>query len=308
MEPAAALSRKKKIRAGHRATVTRTLGDVATALGSETPDRDRLARLRLTLNEKLETLNKLDSEIIELTADEGLEGEIQQSDENKEKIYESLTRVNKVLDAPTTPTPAATPAAATASSDRGAKIKLPKLTLPHFNGSLMKWPTFWDSYESAVHNKDLSDVDKFNYLRSLLERSAYDAIVGLTLSAANYQEAIEILKKRFGNKQIIAKHMETLLNAEAVTSDNHLKELRHLYDTTESHIRSLKSLGVEAASYGAMLSSVLLAKLPPDLRLIVSRDVSSDAELSMENLLKLFEKELVARERASNPSTSHSQG
>jgi hypothetical protein len=57
---------------------------------------------------------------------------------------------------------------------------------------------------------------------------------------------------------------------------------------------------VEAASYGAMLSSVLLAKLPPDLRLIVSRDVSSDAKLSMENLLKLFEKEFIARERASN--------
>ena len=96
----------------------------------------------------------------------------------------------------------------------------------------MKWSTFWDSYESTVHkNKDLSDVDKLNYLRLLLEHSAYDAIAGLTLSAANYKEAIEILEKRFGNKQmIIAKHMETLLNTEAVASDNNLKELRHLYD------------------------------------------------------------------------------
>ena len=106
---------------------------------------------------------------------------------------------------------------------------------------------------------------------------------------------------------IISKHMETLLNTEAVSSDNHLKDLRCLYDTTESHIRSLKSLGVEATSYGAMLSSVLLAKLPPDLRLIVSRKVSSDDDITMENLLMLFEDELVARERASNPSTSHSQ-
>ena len=66
----------------------------------------------------------------------------------------------------------------------------------------MKWPTFWDSYESAIHNNTgLSIVDKFNYLRSLLERSAYDAIAGLTLSAANYREAVEILKKSFGNKQ-----------------------------------------------------------------------------------------------------------
>ena len=157
----------------------------------------------MTLNEKLETLNKLDSEIIELTAEEGLESEIQQSDENKEKIYEALTRVNKVLDAAATPKPVAAAAAAAAVPvDRGgAKVKLPKITLPHFNGNLMKWSTFWDSYESAVHkNKDLSDVDKFNYLRSLLERSAYDAIAGLTLSAVNYKEAIKILEKRFGNK------------------------------------------------------------------------------------------------------------
>ena len=238
-----------------------------------------------------------------------MENEIQQSDEYKE-IYEALTRVNKVLDATTTPTPAATPSAATVSGDRGAKVKLTKITLPHFNGNLMKWPTFWDSYESAIHNNtELSDVDKFNYLRSLLERSAYDAIAGLTLSAANYREAVKILKKRFGNKQmIISKHMETLLGAEAVSSDTHLKDLRRLYDTTESHIRSLKLLGVEATSYGAMLSSVLLAKLPPDLRLTVSRSLSSDDEMTMENLLKLFEEELIARERASNPSTSHNQG
>lgn len=90
---------------------------------------------------------------------------------------------------------------------------------------------------------DLNDVDKFNYLRSLLECSAYDAIAGLTLSASNYREAVETLQKRFRNKQmIISKHMETLLNAEAVSSDNHLRDLCHLYDTTESHIQSLKSL------------------------------------------------------------------
>ena len=76
-----------------------------------------------------------------------------------------------------------------------------------------------------------------------MERTAYDAISGLTLSSVNYQEAIEILQKRFGNKQlIISKHMETLLTVEAVTSDQNLKDLRRLYDSTESRMRSLKSL------------------------------------------------------------------
>ena len=39
----------------------------------------------------------------------------------------------------------------------------------HVNTNLMKWPTFWDSYESAIHTyTNLSDVNMFNYLRLLL--------------------------------------------------------------------------------------------------------------------------------------------
>ena len=137
-------------------------------------------------------------------------------------------------------------------------MKLPKLELPHFSGNIMKWPTFWDSYESSVHNSPgLSDVDKFNYLRSLLEKVAYEAISGLTLSSANYQEAIEILKKRFGNKQmIVSKHMESLLSVEGVGSEQNLRALHRLYDEVESHIRSLKALGVNSDAYGTMLFSI----------------------------------------------------
>ena len=178
-------------------------------------------------------------------------------------------------------------------------VRLPKLSLPHFSGNVTKWATFWDSYNSAIHqNDDLTDVDKFNYLRSVLERTAYESISGLTLSSANYQEAIDILQKRFGNKQlIISKHMEILLNIEAVASVQNVKGLRQLYDDVESHIRSLKSLGVAPDSYGALLSPVLLNKLPPELRLIVSRKVS-DSTLDVDSLLRIVEEELLARERS----------
>lgn len=103
-------------------------------------------------------------------------------------------------------------------------MKFPKLTLCPFNGEMNQWTTFWESYESAIHNnKDLSDTDKFNYLNSLLEHTACEAISGLALSSANYHEAIAILKKRFGNKQqIVSKHMDILLNQEAVTSSHNL--------------------------------------------------------------------------------------
>lgn len=164
----------------------------------------------------------------------------------------------------------------------------------------------WDCYESAVHlNDTLSDVDKFNYLRSLLEKSAYDAIAGLTLSASNYREAVEILRKRFGNKQlIVSRHMETLLNLTAVSADNDLRGLRRLYNEVEANVRSLKALGVDQASYGTMLTSVLLVKLPPEIRLIVTR-MASGEDLTFEVLQTIWVEEPVAPERSRDPDCNH---
>ena len=53
-----------------------------------------------------------------------------------------------------------------------------------------------------------------------------------------------------------------------------------------------------------MLSRILLSKLPPDLRLIVSRKVQAD-ELNMQSILELFEQELLAWERANNSAQQH---
>ena len=93
------------------------------------------------------------------------------------------------------------------------------------------------------------------------------------------------------------------MRTDPIPSDCHLRDLCRFYDHTESHVQSLNSLGIEASSYGALLSPVLLAKLPPELRLTVHRKVS-DMDLNMDDLLATFEEELTARERV-NPQLVH---
>lgn len=120
----------------------------------------------------------------------------------------------------------------------GTQVKLPKLDLRKFDGDISKWPLFWDAFESAVHSNTKLAIDKFNYLNSLLVKSAYEAISGMSLTAANYDKAVAILKRRFGNKQlIINKHMETLLNINSVKSGLNIQALRQLHDLIESHVR-----------------------------------------------------------------------
>ena len=58
-------------------------------------------------------------------------------------------------------------------------------------------------------------------------------------------------------------------------SEKNLRGLRRLHDDVEAHVRSLKALGIEPDSYGAMLAPVLLNKLPPDIRLIVSHKIAA---------------------------------
>ena len=89
--------------------------------------------------------------------------------------------------------------------------------------------------------------------------------------------------------------MDLLLNLESVNAVYQLRNLRRLYDSVEIHVRSLKSLGVDSKTYGTLLTSVLLNKLPQELRLIVSR---KSGDVGLDQLLKEVEQEIDARERA----------
>ena len=195
MSTEASCAKKKRIRAGHRASTTKLLADVDVAMGLSPPDCNKLTLLKMCLDEKLQTLKQLDTEIIDIVPDDELEAEKTGADGYKKNIFSALTRIDRALCPSTDPHHTPAPASRTTPPSIN-KVKLPKLSLPRFGGNLLKWPAFWDSFESAVHkNCDLSDVDKFNYLKSLLEHTAYEAIAGLALSSANYTEALDLLKK-----------------------------------------------------------------------------------------------------------------
>ena len=293
------LAKKKRVRAGHRASAKRSMGRLDAELATSSLDLVKVFQLKRSLEEKIDTLKLLDADLLELLEDEAaLTEEIEQADDFKGAIYAAIIKAEKCSSTilSTDHTPAEMTKATISPGNH--HVKLPKLALHSFSGDVTQWLTFWDSFKSAIHDNDqLVEIDKFNYLKSLLNGVALEAVSGLTLSAPNYAEAISILEKRFGNRQqIITKHMDQLLNVDPVASPYNLRGLRHLFDSVESHVRCLKSLGVTADSYGSLLSSVLLNKLPPDIRLLVSRKVPED-DWSLDVLLKELEEELQARER-----------
>lgn len=121
------------------------------------------------------------------------------------------------------------------------------------------------------------------------------------LTAANYAEAIAILK-RFGNTQLIV--MEGLLSLCAISFQHNVCGLRRLYDAVESHVKGLRALGISAESYGGMLTSIMMSKLPTDIRLIVNRELTEDT-WSINDVLKSVE-EVQIRERAAESGGANS--
>ena len=198
--------RKKRARSerrGHKSSATRIMTRVTEMLASpDALDRPKLSQLERSLKEKLQEIKAMDAEILKFVTEEEMEEEITQADLYKERIYSTLISIEDALkpSAATASVASATATRPVPSTTPENKVRLPKLTIKPFNGKLTAWTPFWDSFNSAIHeNPELSKVDKFNYLRSMVTHAAAEAICGLTLTSANYDEAIEVLKKRFGN-------------------------------------------------------------------------------------------------------------
>ena len=96
--------------------------------------------------------------------------------------------------------------------------------------------------------------------------------------------------------------MNELLKISPITCDRDLEGLRSLYDTLESHTRSLLSLDVDSASYGALLSPIIMNHLPHQVRLTLSRDLRGKG-WDLTALQTALRDEILAQETCVSPSS-----
>ncbi|KAK3737886.1 hypothetical protein QZH41_012856, partial [Actinostola sp. cb2023] len=177
---------------------------VDMAIADETDQKIKLKQLKKSLEEKHLTINKLDEEILDKLEDESeIFEEIDEAGKFTQAIHEMTIKIDTAL-SETEVKNTEQPTNSTPSAHSGKSAKLPKLIIKRFKGEATEWQSFWDSFKSAVHdNASLSGIDKFNYLKSLVEGSAETTIAGLQLTEANYQAAINLLQRRYGDKQTI---------------------------------------------------------------------------------------------------------
>ena len=231
----------------------KSLSSISDSIPFLEPDGDDVCLLQQH-QERLTEFKKEHSDvhhsIIELDLDESSD------------IYVLLDRIEKdILDCALDVRKLLRSQAPATSTTDSKSVKLPKLEVPTFDGTVLNWSTFWEQFQISVHSRsDLADPEKLAYLRNAVKGgSAKNVIEGLSRSGQQYIEAIESLKSRFERPRLIHQaHVRKILEA-PICKDGSGKELRRLHDCAQQHLRALKAMGQPPS--GPFVTSILELKL-----------------------------------------------
>ena len=279
----------RKTRVAYRGVLTKRLQAL-----SETVSQKKIEDLPSILDRIMETEQRIDeiqSQLENELEEDELVRVIEEYNDWKDEIRSECYKARRLLDEQDASVSSMKSSSRGESIGRGT-VRLPKLSLPVFSGNLLEWQLFYDSFLSSVHSRtDLSEIDKFNYLKSQLTGSALDVIKGFSLSAENYGTAFELLCERFGKKQLIIRaHIKALLNLPSVQSGS-LKSLSNFINTVEISVRSLNGLGISNEEYSCFLTQIVLFRLPEEINVEYAR-FDRTGESSITDLLKFLNEEL----------------
>ena len=228
------LKKKKLERSRFRVYVRKVVSTVRELLQEEDVEniRPTLESHKINLEKQQKQIETLNQEIAELVGADAIEKEILVRCEFEASLQETISLIFHGYRLPRNPKiqPSINQQEAPIGAKTSSKAKLPKLTLPKFAGDPIEWTTFRYSFSSAIHlSEELSEIDKFQYLKSVLVGTAAETISGLPLSGSNYNHAVD--------QVIISKHIEMLMQLPKLNDSSDLKQLRQLLDKTEAAIR-----------------------------------------------------------------------
>ncbi|XP_012526797.1 uncharacterized protein LOC105831305 [Monomorium pharaonis] len=146
--------------------------------------------------------------------------------------------------------------------------ELPRVGLPKFLGDQLAWEGFRDLFRSLVHDVDLSDVQKLQYLKSCLSGEAADVLTNVPISEAAYQGAWADLMKTYDNPRVLLfSHMRNLLKCTPITKPLPT-ELKRLLGFMTTSIRAFFSLGRPVEHWDDWFVHLLVGKLDFVTRLL----------------------------------------
>lgn len=262
-----------------RASFTRMYNNLIAVLNEAKPVTEKIECTLASLERIALNLSKLDDEICKIllqdeTNFQKYEEEHAHIEEYCEKLDVARVRVKAYFQKFTT--------CQTENSEK-TNLKLPKIELVKFGGEVREWLNFWSQFKRIHDNRQLDDVDKFQYLIQcmVVGSRAREVVDSYPPTAENYIKCIESLKIRFGREELLVEfYVRELLGlvVKNVTNSRSKINLIQLYDKLESHLRSLESIGMTSDKYAAMLFPLVESCIPEDILRVWLRNPSINKE------------------------------
>ena len=150
-------------------------------------------------------------------------------------------------------------------------------------------------------NQELSEVQKFTYLRSTLKGSALHAIEGFEVTAANYEHTVAAILHRFNRKRIIVTSLVKSIMKLEMKEKINAASLRDLHDTLQNCIRALEGLGFKPddnAHVQMIMIPMLEMKLPQYLAEKWELELSdiADEKITIDRFFRFVNHQVVSKE------------
>lgn len=145
-------------------------------------------------------------------------------------------------------------------------ITLPTIKLPMFDGDLLKWRTYRDTFASLVHNNpDVSTIEKFHHLLSSTAGTAGGVVRSLSLTEDNYDIVWDNLHTIYDNKRVLmTAHLDAIFHFAPLVKES-LSSLKSFLSTFQENVAAIKALEVEDLE-GLLLFHIASRTLDPCTR------------------------------------------
>ncbi|XP_055591187.1 uncharacterized protein LOC129743233 [Uranotaenia lowii] len=188
-----------------------------------------------------------------------------------------------------------------------SQIRLPDVKLPVFNGTLEHWLNFHDLFISLVHSSsELSNIQKFYYLRSSLAGDALKLIQTIALSANNYPVAWNLLVEHFQNPSRLKQAYIDSLFEFAPLKRESAADLHSLVEKFEANVRILKQLGERTEYWDVLLIRMLSIRLDAKTRRDWEEFSSTHEATTFPDLVLFLQRRVTVLQSVSNVNLDNS--
>lgn len=175
-----------------------------------------------------------------------------------------------------------------AARSMGLDLKLERLSIPEFDGSLHNWLAFRDTFDTLVHSQDYPEAYKLGKLRQAVKVEVVPLVGGWY--SGGYAEVWEALKERYDSPKHLAEtHVSRFINLKAQT-DESSRNLLRIVDTVRESFRALKVMKLPVDQWDALAVPIVTSKLPTTTQQDWGMSLTSKEIPKLEDLLTFVEK------------------